>query len=183
MYNETAFHVHQNPVVKIHIASVITYRMNIQSFNETDRVEIRMRIRFYWIITGVIELLSLVGGLIIGAISRGNFIEMFFYSFGIFSAATMFVMLFVFAGLYRDQKEEQKICGDFKIEKYVTSNRGGAYFFLRVTHDGKRKKIQVSKEVYDVVLPDELLYLEFAVHSNYPFQVRRNGLSLVKGKP
>jgi hypothetical protein len=148
----------------------------------TDNLELRVRLRFFYVLFGVVGGLALITGLIVGHFKYHDIAGGFLYIALPLNLLLWGAGIFSILPVRRDQREQVKLAGDFAITKDIVSNRYNTSFYLKV-NDPEIKKVLVSKEVYDNVLPGEILYLEVAKHSRYPFQVRRNGVSVVPGKP
>ncbi|HTF05015.1 MAG TPA: hypothetical protein VK826_13400 [Bacteroidia bacterium] len=149
-------------------------------FAPHDLVKLNARIRGTWMQVLLVTLLIVGAATLMACVGKYSRDPSTFFIFvGIFEPMLLLGMLPTFIGLYHDQQKQQKIAGNFIVEKNVSSDRYFTYFYLRVNLNGRSRKIQVTKLVYDVVLPDETLWFEFAEHSRTLLLLRREGISLV----
>ena len=156
--------------------------MKTLPITDSDRFELNMRARFLSRYIGVFAVIVFIFGIVYGLVEKAGVVMGLFYVAGPLELLLGITLWISVAPLYRDLREGQKIAGEFPVQKDIVSTRWNNSFYLTVKEHGI-KKVLVSKEVYDNVLPGDLLYMEVAVHSRYPFQVRRNGVSVVPGKP
>ena len=149
-------------------------------FTLQDQVKLNARIRGTWLQVLLVTLLIVGAATLMASVGKYSRDPSTFFIFvGIFEPMILLGMLPTFIGLYRDQQKQQKIAGNFIVEKDVSSSRYFTYFYLRVNLNGRSRKIQVAKPVYDVVLPNETMWFEFAEHSRTLFRLTHNGAEVV----
>lgn len=73
----------------------------------------------------------------------------------------------------------EKICGEFPLTKEIRSGRYSTFLFLKVVIEGQPYLLQVRQDVYDVLVPGELIYVEFVPKSGTLFRLRHQGRDMV----
>lgn len=73
----------------------------------------------------------------------------------------------------------QKICGEFPLAKEIRSGRYSTFLYLKVVIDGQPYLLQVTQEVYDVLVPGEMIYVEFVPKSGTLFRLCHQGRDMV----
>lgn len=94
----------------------------------------------------------------------------------------IFVSAFVLRGLLflnTDLDRGEKICGEFPLTKEIRSGRYSTFLFLKVVIEHQPYLLQVRQEVYDVLVPGELIYVEFVPKSGTLFRLRHQGRDMV----
>lgn len=156
--------------------------MKILPITDSDRFELNLRMKFLSRYIMIFVVIVFVFAIVYGLVKNTGAGMGLLYAGAPLELLLGIAWFFSVMPLYRDLREGQKIIGEFPVQKDIVSTRYNTSFYLKINQHGIKKDL-VSKEVYDNILPGDLLYMEVAVHSKYPFQVRRNGVSVVPGKP
>lgn len=150
-----------------------------QPFSRTDNDAMQRRVRDAKLIHAFILFLVLILGLLMMTMRKyRRDVDMAWLFVGVIAVISSLFLIPGYLRLFRDQREQLKICGEFPIEKVVEPAKYSTHFYLKVEVDGKGHKLRVSQDIYDRILPREKLYVEFAPHSNTVFKIVKNGVEL-----
>ncbi len=94
----------------------------------------------------------------------------------------LFVSAFVVRGIVQlnsDLDLGQKICGEFPLAKEIRSGRYSSFLYLKVVIEGQPHLLQVRQEVYDILVPGEMIYVEFVPKTGTLFRLSNQGRDMV----
>lgn len=142
-------------------------KYSTQPLTPAELLLLRKQVRGgYFLIAGVLVSCILLG-LLLTNIGKMRHDETFVWMvIGLFGVLVTGLALVRIKRVQRDEVLLVKICGEFPVEKVMEAKRYNTYLFLKVVLEGRAHQLRVKQDVYDRIVPGDMIYVEFVPNSN-----------------
>lgn len=148
----------------------------VQSFSPADRQKFARRVRKSWLtMLGVFAFIGLFLAILLAMDDYKNVHDVIYLIFGIIYFILLVLATPSYVRMYKDSRDQQKICGEFPAQKQAVERSEVSSFTLKVPVAEKIHVVHLSPALYYLLVPTLPVYVEISKHSSMLLKMTQQG--------